>query len=675
METSPARSFDKISKKLRREIRPQSFYTEAIRRLFRRASKPFVAALLSLVLLSLGEVATTAAPATGQADPYMAERIPTYHAFVFGNDHYQNLPEILSSGRDFQEMRDFFHQAGYRVWDMSDGRFHTVDEFYHYMAEARKEIMPGDAVVIYYSGHGFYYGNQNWLVPLDYPGGTVDQQLLFKDAVGLDDIIAGLAEKRIDYAVAILDACRTVVSFPFNKGSGAEVLDEPRVPGFSYNGPSLIAWNVGVPTYAGGTAIGNDSAEQTSLYTKILLDALKKRPRISDLRAELDVAVNHLTVEGKIPKGAIAPRFLNFSDFSFSPQPDASLYGRQKHDWEVTMEEPSRVRVSDYLITNPGSVFSSVAWKYIDDHAKDPADAGGSSLTSAEAIDSSFPEGERTKKLIAIATSGFSVNFPRDTIGLTKSNPDLIDTSIVYADRSVDISGTYLSRYAAKGSKLKFDIALVGSANAVAVNTGQISLSAPSTTAEHVFTFDKAASVQIGDTFFDKLSGKLFAEIPSGQAVASSTSKTWTGFEYRGALQPSYNVINRALREVVINADELVSKDPGSSIAKLTEEVRETSKEILWVSIAVAYQPADLTLLQSRRAEAPSDVDRAAIDLEIDKTMRADRIALAEARLRAQDARLQLRKAGISGTRISMVSDQQSSGIGDGVRLRFFGSR
>ncbi|WP_269274720.1 hypothetical protein [Sinorhizobium psoraleae] len=47
---------------------------------------------------------------------------------------------------------------------------------------------------------------------------------------------------------------------------------------------------------------------------------------------------------------------------------------------------------------------------------------------------------------------------------------------------------------------------------------------------------------------------------------------------------------------------------------------------------------------------------------------------LARVRLRAQDARLQLIKAGISGTRISTVSEPQED-IGNGVRLRFFGSR
>ncbi|MCZ4088716.1 hypothetical protein [Sinorhizobium psoraleae] len=288
--------------------------------------------------------------------------------------------------------------------------------------------------------------------------------------------------------------------------------------------------------------------------------------------------MNHLELAGKIASGALEPRFLNVSDFNFNPQRDSVALERQKREWGVAIAEPSKLRVSDYLISNPGSDYSTAAWKYIDDHQNDPDDASGSSLTSAEAIDSSFPEGQRSGKLIAIATSGFNVNFPRNTIGFPKPSTKVIDESIVYADRSAEIADVYASRYETKGSKLKFDIDLIDALGAIAVNTGQISRSFPSGSAEPAITFNKSASVQIGGTIFDEPSGTLYAEIGPGQTETELGSGTWAGFDYRGDQQPSFNILNRALSEVVIDEDSLLGASPNTSIASVTAEVRKNKQ-------------------------------------------------------------------------------------------------
>nr|WP_171815736.1 caspase family protein [Rhizobium leguminosarum] len=630
-------------------------------------SKARVFALAALAFLVLANASKGVEP------KYLQERPPTYHAFIFGNDAYEALPEIKSAARDFEKMREYFANAKYRIWDMDGaGKFKSVDQFYKYMKDALTQIQPGDVVVLYYSGHGFHYGNQDWLVPLDYPAGTVDQQLLFKHAVGVDDVIAGLAKRRIDYAVAIIDACRTQPPFQFRTPGGTFLNGEPRLPAFSYTGPSLTAWSIGVPTYAGGTAIGTDSPDEMSVYSGIFLEALRKKPRISELQPELAVAVLRLASEGRIAPNEIAPRFFSSRDFTFDASPDPTLVAGQKQEWLTAITEPSRSIVSAFMVRNPGSAFSSAGWKYIDDHAGEPEDAGGSSLTSADAIDYAFHEAQLTGKMVAIATSGFDVNFPRNTIGLPAVDRDLLQNAIAYVDKPGEIGDAYTARYEAKGSKQNFDIDIIGAAGALAVNTGQTSRPVPDVTALPTFTFGRSSSIQINRTFFDDNSGKLYAEIAPGQeAVGPPSSSVWTDFNYRGGKQPSFNNLNRALREVIIDGPQLADH----SIAKITEDVRRSSKDILWVSIAVEYRPPDLSEYQNRKAKAETDQAAAAIDRELDNTVRTDRLALAEARLRAQDARIQLIDAGIDGKRITTVGVDAGQSLGNRVRLRFFGSR
>lgn len=635
-----------------------------------RIRKLCLTVLLGLLAMYCSGLPAEAAQNTTQQSPYMEEREPVYHAFVFGNDLYTSLPEIRSAAQDFREMKRYFLEAGYRVWDMNGtGRFTTVDEFYEYMTRAREEIQPGDAVVIYYSGHGFHFGNQDWLGPLGYPEGIVDQQMLFEHAVGLKDIITGLSEKRIDYAVAIIDACRTEVPFKFRNENGSSVVGDTPMPDFNYQGPSLIAWNIGVPAYAGGTANGSDAAGETSLYTRLLLRLLKTRPRISELQAELKVAIKDLIDTREIMRGDLDPRFIGGTDFSFNKQTDIATSEKRKRTWRFTMAEPSRQLVRSYLMLNPGSRFSTAAWKYLDDHASEPEDIRGSSLSLAEAIDTSFPEGKRSGKLVAVATSGFSVNFPRNTVGLPGVAEQSIADLIVYSDRPDDISGAYEARYALKGSKLNFDIDMIVAAGAVAVNTGQIARREPRPGAQGTFKFNKPAAVEINRTFFETSSKKLYADIglnrwPTGLPV----TKNWASFDYRGSEQPSFNVLNRALREVVIN-------DNGMSIAQIADEVRQSSTDILWVSIAVDYQPIDVSALQLRRSDATTDAERAAIERELNDQVQKDRRALAAAQMLALEARNQLIEAGVDRLRITTVNARRGELSTGAIRLRFFGSR
>ncbi len=636
-------------------------------------------ALSAAAQCSLAPSPAVAAPASGPAQSiYTMERTPVYHAFIFANDEYDVLPDIPSAAKDFALMRDFFQRSGYRMWEIGgNGRFHSVQEFYAFMAKAREEIEPGDIVVLYYSGHGFHYGNQNWLVPLDYPSGPVHAQMLFKTAVGLNDVINGLAEKRPDYVVPILDSCRTTVQFPMAGGTagGAAEVRDPLLTGFNFLGPSLLAWLIGVPTQTGGQAIGTSSPNEPSLYTGVLSKAFEAHSKLNEVQRALKSAVQDLINAGIVTSVDIAPRFIaNDLDFDFSSQKDPATAERQAREWMTVLREPSKKLVSSYLIRNPGSSYSTAAWQFIDDHAADPIDNSGFSATDAEKVDIAFVEGAANGKLIAIATPGFTAKFPRNALGQEPTRLETMADSIVYADNVAEIGEVLAQRYATKGSKLKFDVSVLQDAGSLKGDRELLARAAPSSSAEVLAKFDKSTSYKIAETFFEADNNTLFARVQTGIAGEPVSEGSWISFDYGDAKAPEYNVLNRALREVYISAESLTGVSSESTIAGVTAEVRGASNDILWVSIAVDYTSLDLVPLRRRLEAAQDDDTRAEIAAEIERAARIDQRAFADANLRSNDARQQLISAGVDGKRISIVSDSAAK-LGSGVRLRYFGSR
>ncbi|RFB87655.1 hypothetical protein B5K11_26280 [Rhizobium leguminosarum bv. trifolii] len=609
---------------------------------------------------------------------YTAERAPVYHAFIFANDSYAPLTPIPSAANDFTLMYKFFDKYHYRLWKIGgDGRIHSVQQFYDFMTKAREEIKPGDVVVIYYSGHGFHYGSQNWLVPLDYPSGPVNPQKLYKTAIGLNDVINGLAEKRVDYVVTIMDSCRTAAQFPMaGSASGGEAsVPDPRLTSFNFSGPSLLAWLIGAPTQNGGQALGVNSATEPSLYTGMLAKIFETQTRLGAVQRELKNAVIDLQLSGKIGPDDISPRLINNDvDFDFSPQIDPLVIARQMQDWMNVMRTPSKRLVKSYLILNPGSSYSTAAWKYMDDHVADPVDSSsGSTATDAEKIDASFPEGKVNGKLIAIATPGFKIKFPRNALGHAPTSAETMADAIVYADKAFEIPKILAQRYSEKGSKLNFDVSQLQGAGSLKGDIELFAISEPKKNAQVLAQFNNTTSYKIGETLLEGADNTLFARVQTGINGEPTSESTWI----RVASDPKsfeFNNVNRALQESYISPAGLLGQSSEPTVKAAVVQAQKESNEILWVSVAVEDKTIDLAPLQQKLKEAPDERTRADIDLEIERVIRSNENLLAEADLRSLDARLQLIDAGIGGTRISIVGDK-SGDLGQRVRLRFFGSR
>ena len=123
-------------------------------------------------------------------------------ALVIGNSEYRELPALKNPDTDARDVESTFRRAGFDVFVAKDlTRLQFEERFRTYLAAADG----ADLAVVYYSGHGFQIGGENFLIPID--ATLKDAADVEVQAIKLDDMLQQLRSKS-KIQVIILDACR-----------------------------------------------------------------------------------------------------------------------------------------------------------------------------------------------------------------------------------------------------------------------------------------------------------------------------------------------------------------------------------------------------------------------------------------------------------------------------------
>jgi len=123
-------------------------------------------------------------------------------ALVIGNSEYRELPALKNPDKDADDVSNTFRLAGFDVFMAKDvTRLQFEEKFRNYLAAADG----ADLAVVYYSGHGFQIGGENFLVPVD--ASLKDAADMEVQAIKLDDLLEQLRSKS-KIQMIILDACR-----------------------------------------------------------------------------------------------------------------------------------------------------------------------------------------------------------------------------------------------------------------------------------------------------------------------------------------------------------------------------------------------------------------------------------------------------------------------------------
>ena len=123
-------------------------------------------------------------------------------ALVIGNSEYREIPALKNPDKDAEDVSKTFRLAGFEVFAAKDlTRLQFEEQFRNYLAAADG----ADLAVVYYSGHGFQIGGENFLIPVD--ASLKDAADMEVQAIKVDDILQQLRSKS-KIQMIILDACR-----------------------------------------------------------------------------------------------------------------------------------------------------------------------------------------------------------------------------------------------------------------------------------------------------------------------------------------------------------------------------------------------------------------------------------------------------------------------------------
>ena len=123
-------------------------------------------------------------------------------ALVIGNSEYREIPALKNPDKDAEDVSRTFRLAGFEVFVAKDlTKLQFEEQFRNYLAAADG----ADLAVVYYSGHGFQIGGENFLIPVD--ASLKNAADIEVQAVKLDDVLEQLRSKS-KIQVIILDACR-----------------------------------------------------------------------------------------------------------------------------------------------------------------------------------------------------------------------------------------------------------------------------------------------------------------------------------------------------------------------------------------------------------------------------------------------------------------------------------
>ncbi|MBU3670976.1 MAG: hypothetical protein FGM43_00405 [Sinobacteraceae bacterium] len=306
---------------------------------------------------------TSAAPTSAAPEP----RGPSRVALVIGNQNYATVPSLRNSRADAEAMAAALDNLGFDVllrMDLDDRALRQA------MRDFKSRLDGGSEAVFFYAGHGVQLGAANYLLPTNISADNEEQ--VKDDAVMLQRVLDDLAEQKVRFSVAIVDACR---DNPFPK-VGTRSIGGTRglAPTTAATG-QMILFSAG----AGQTALDYltpADPDPNGLFTRVLLremtrpgvpvDQMLKRTRQEVVT--LAKSVGHEQVPALYDQAVgefyFTPAIAGNRPTEMAAQPQMMVAALPTDDralWESVRDSKNPEEIQAYLSAFPQGLFAGVA--------------------------------------------------------------------------------------------------------------------------------------------------------------------------------------------------------------------------------------------------------------------------------------------------------------------------
>lgn len=129
------------------------------------------------------------------------------YALIIGNSAYEHITQLPVCENDADSMSLVLPQFGFSPTVIRSMAYSamksTIERFL-------LNINSNSEVVIYYSGHGLHYGQNDYLLPTDFSYNCQNFDSIDSRAMSLQWLIEKLVQKNVKNSLIVMDACRNV---------------------------------------------------------------------------------------------------------------------------------------------------------------------------------------------------------------------------------------------------------------------------------------------------------------------------------------------------------------------------------------------------------------------------------------------------------------------------------
>jgi hypothetical protein len=325
-----------------------------------------VSALLSLAIV----YATTCVLAQAQDNKkYLQEKPVRRLALVVGNAAYTTATALPGNMTDAENMRNLLSDPKLPDDLRFDVTFapdvetlRTFEELY--LKPFLRKISPGDFVVFYFSGHGFSYGDENFLVPLIFPKQVKDTDLPDK-FLSARSVHTLLLDRNPGALVSLLDACRNVANFITITTRSDEDKPDPDMQPKSLTAFKSPSGNIviGFAAESGASAEGSSVRGKLSIYTQALIKNLPlPDTEFSTVVKEIDYDVK------KASKDKQKPWISGSSSTEIHLRPTQVTLGQEQRLWKSYLERGDRDEIERFSKRHGISRYAAAARQWLRDN-------------------------------------------------------------------------------------------------------------------------------------------------------------------------------------------------------------------------------------------------------------------------------------------------------------------